>query len=142
MGRLIGEFVKGAVISVAIVALGLVFGISIASGPLGFVLLVLLSACWCVVFAGFMQIIGHRIPDATTLWLFREKLAKASLIGTLFERFDGYLAAQGYMARGGQMVDATIVPVPKVPSPQVMAAVNWPAMALGLESVKLASVAA
>jgi IS5 family transposase len=52
------------------------------------------------------------IPDATTLWLFREKLAKASLIEKLFERFDRHLAAQGYMARGGQMVDATIVPVP------------------------------
>ena len=31
----------------------------------------------------------------------------------LFERFDQHLAAHGYMARGGQMVDATIVPVPK-----------------------------
>src|SRR5438477_2665672 len=53
------------------------------------------------------------IPDATTLWLFREKLAKAGLIEKLFDRFDQHLAAQGYMARGGQMVDATIVPVPK-----------------------------
>ena len=35
------------------------------------------------------------IPDATTLWLFREKLAKASLIEKLFERFDQHLAAQG-----------------------------------------------
>src|SRR3979411_859504 len=48
-----------------------------------------------------------------TLWLFREKLAKAGLIEKLFDRFDQHLAAQGYMARGGQMVDATIVPVPK-----------------------------
>src|SRR5437016_7738286 len=54
-----------------------------------------------------------RIPDATTLWLFREKLAKAGLIEKLFERLDQRLAAQGYMARGGQMIDATIVPVPK-----------------------------
>ena len=53
------------------------------------------------------------IPDATTLWLFREKLAKAGLIEKLFERFDQHLAAKGYMARGGQMVDASIVPVPK-----------------------------
>ena len=35
------------------------------------------------------------------------------LIEKLFDRFDQHLAAQGYMARGGQMVDATIVPVPK-----------------------------
>ena len=53
------------------------------------------------------------IPDGTTLWLFREKLARAGLIATLFDRFDAYLNAKGYIARGGQMVDASIVPVPK-----------------------------
>jgi IS5 family transposase len=57
--------------------------------------------------------IEGRIPDATTLWLFREKLAKAGLIEKLFQRFDQHLEAKGYIARGGQMVDATIVPVPK-----------------------------
>ena len=51
--------------------------------------------------------------DTRRSWLFREKLAKAGLIEKLFERFDQHLAAKGYMARGGQMVDATIVPVPK-----------------------------
>ena len=53
------------------------------------------------------------IPDATTLWLFREKLAKAGLIEMLFQRFDQHLQVKGYIARGGQMVDATIVQVPK-----------------------------
>ena len=55
----------------------------------------------------------NRIPDGTTLWLFREKLAKTGLIDKLFERFGQYLEAKGYIARGGQMVDATIVPVPR-----------------------------
>lgn len=55
----------------------------------------------------------NRIPDGTTLWLFREKLAKAGLIAKLFERFGQHLEASGYIARGGQMVDATIVPVPR-----------------------------
>ena len=65
-------------------------------------------------FTRFLRLgIEDSIPDATTLWLFREKLAKASLIERLFERFDQHLAAQGYMARGGQMIDATIVPVPR-----------------------------
>jgi len=50
------------------------------------------------------------IPDATKLWLCREKLAKAGLIEKLFDRFDQHLAGKGYMARGGQMVDATIAP--------------------------------
>jgi IS5 family transposase len=54
-----------------------------------------------------------RIPDGTTLWLFREKLAKAGLVEKLFERFSRHLEAQGFIARGGQMVDATIVAVPK-----------------------------
>jgi len=64
-------------------------------------------------FTRFLHLrIEDSIPDATTLWMFREKLAKASLIEKLFERFDRHLAARGYMARGGQMIDATIVPVP------------------------------
>ena len=54
--------------------------------------------------------IEDSIPDATTLWLFREKLAKSGLIKKLFERFDQHLAA--YIARGGQIIDASIVPVP------------------------------
>lgn len=53
------------------------------------------------------------IPDGTTLWLFREKLAKAGLVEKLFERFSRQLEAKGFIARGGQMVDATIVAVPK-----------------------------
>ena len=53
------------------------------------------------------------IPDGTTLWLFREKLAKAGLIDKMFERFGQHLEARGYIARGGQMVDATIVAVPR-----------------------------
>ena len=57
--------------------------------------------------------IEDSIPDGTTLWLFREKLAKAGLIDKLFERFGQHLEAKGYIARGGQMVDATIVAVPR-----------------------------
>ena len=65
-------------------------------------------------FTRFLRLgIEDRIPDGTTLWLFREKLTKAGLIETLFERFGQHLEAKGYIARGGQMVDATIVPVPQ-----------------------------
>jgi transposase, IS5 family len=65
-------------------------------------------------FARFLRLgIEDSIPDGTTLWLFRETLAKAGLIEKLFERFGQHLEAKGYIARGGQMVDATIVPVPK-----------------------------
>ena len=65
----------------------------------------------------FMRFLGlgleDAVPDATTLWLYREKLAKAGVIEKLFERFGRHLEAKGYIARGGQMVDATIVPVPR-----------------------------
>ena len=65
-------------------------------------------------FTRFLRLgIEDRIPDGTTLWLFREMVTKAGLIEKLFERFGQHLEAKGYIARGGQMVDATIVPVPK-----------------------------
>src|SRR5260370_32893130 len=53
------------------------------------------------------------VPDATTIWLFREALAEAGLIDQLFARFGQHLEAAGYIARGGQIIDATIVSVPK-----------------------------
>src|SRR5881396_4156950 len=53
------------------------------------------------------------VPDATTIWLFREALAQAGLIDKLFERFGQHLEAEGYIARGGQIIDASIVSVPR-----------------------------
>jgi len=65
-------------------------------------------------FTRFLELgIEDRIPDGTTLWLFREKLSIAGLIEKLFAQFGRHLEAKGYIARGGQMVDATIVPVPR-----------------------------
>ena len=64
LGRLIAELAKGLLIAAAIVLLGLVFGISIASGVLGFVLLILLTALWAVVFVGFMQLIALKTRSA------------------------------------------------------------------------------
>ena len=58
------------------------------------------------------------VPDATTIWLFREALAQAGLIDKLFERFGQHLEAEGYIARGGQIIDATIVSVPKHATPR------------------------
>ncbi len=65
----------------------------------------------------FMRFLGlsleDRIPDATTLWLFRESLIEHALIEPLFKQFNRYLDRQGYVARKGQIIDATIVPAPK-----------------------------
>jgi ABC-2 type transport system permease protein len=63
-GRLIAEAVKGVLIATAILVLGLIFGISIASGVAGFLLLVGLTALWAVVFTGFMQLIALKTRSA------------------------------------------------------------------------------
>jgi IS5 family transposase len=55
----------------------------------------------------------NSIPDATTVAFFRDRLLKAGVIEELFEMFESYLRSQGLQARGGQIIDATLVPVPK-----------------------------
>lgn len=65
----------------------------------------------------FQRFVGLRhsspIPDRTTLWTFRERLMKAGAGETLFEAANRELAKHGYIARGGQIVDASLVPVPR-----------------------------
>jgi IS5 family transposase len=65
----------------------------------------------------FMQFLGlgleDSVPDATTVWLFRQRLQEHELVEVLFENFESYLKEQGYQAQGGQVMDATLVPVPK-----------------------------
>ena len=64
LGRLIAEAAKCVLISVLIVLLALPFGIRIASGPLGFLLLIALTAGWGVVYSGFMQLIALKSRSA------------------------------------------------------------------------------
>jgi ABC-2 type transport system permease protein len=64
LGRLVAEGGKGLVLSTVIVLAALPFGITIASGPLGFILLIALSALWGVVYAGFMQLIALKTRSA------------------------------------------------------------------------------
>ena len=65
----------------------------------------------------FMRFLGlslaDRVPDARTIWLFREKLTKAGAIKTLFERFDAMLREAGYIAMSGQIVDASLIAAPR-----------------------------
>jgi len=56
---------------------------------------------------------GDAVPDANTIWTFREALTKAGAIQRLFELFDQQLRSAGYLAMSGQLVDATIVAAPK-----------------------------
>ena len=65
----------------------------------------------------FMRFLGlgldDRVPDARTIWLFREKLTKAGAIETLFARFDAAVRAAGYIPMSGQIVDASLVAAPR-----------------------------
>ena len=54
-----------------------------------------------------------KIPDAKTIWLFREQLTRHELHKTLFERFDQQLVSQGCRAQKGQIIDASFVDVPR-----------------------------
>lgn len=53
------------------------------------------------------------VPDAKTVWVFRESLQEARGMGKLFARFEDYLTDRGYQARTGTVVEARIVEVPK-----------------------------
>ena len=57
--------------------------------------------------------LGDPVPDANTIWTFREALTKAGAVERLFELFDRQLRAAGYLAMSGQLVDASIVAAPK-----------------------------
>jgi len=65
----------------------------------------------------FMRFLGlrlrDRVPDAKTIWLFRELLVRAKAVEKLFDRFDAHLRDHGYLAMSGQIVDASIVAAPK-----------------------------
>ena len=65
----------------------------------------------------FMRFLGlqmeSRVPDAKTVWLFRERLKELNLVEVLFTKFHEQLAKRGYVARAGQMIEATFVEVPR-----------------------------
>ncbi|MYM33713.1 IS5 family transposase [Duganella sp. FT94W] len=62
-------------------------------------------------FAGLRD--SSQIPDRTTIWTFKERLIKAGASESVFEAVNRQLARHGYIARGGQMIDASIVQAPK-----------------------------
>jgi IS5 family transposase len=56
------------------------------------------------------------MTEGTRLWLYLEALAMGGVVEQLFDAFDGYLREQGYLAMGGQLIDASIVAAPKLRS--------------------------
>jgi IS5 family transposase len=65
----------------------------------------------------FVRFLGlgleDKVPDAKTVWMYREQLSQAGAIEALFNDFDRFLRDRGYLAMGGQIIDASIVAVPK-----------------------------
>ncbi|MEK0084181.1 IS5 family transposase [Benzoatithermus flavus] len=64
-----------------------------------------------------MRVLGRGradpVPDANTIWTFREALERAGAVERLSALFDAALRAAGYLAMGGRIVDATLVAAPK-----------------------------
>lgn len=64
----------------------------------------------------FQRFVGLRrssqIPDRTTFWTFRERLKEAGACEVIFEAVGRELSRHGYLARCGQIVDASLIPAP------------------------------
>ena len=70
----------------------------------------------------FMRFLGlglsDPVPDANTIWTFREALSRAAIdgqpaIAVLFKAYEAALTKAGFLAMGGQIIDASIVAAPK-----------------------------
>jgi IS5 family transposase len=65
----------------------------------------------------FLRFLGlglaDKVPDARTIWLYRERLKRSGAIEALFARFDDALHDRGFLAKGGQLLDATIIEAPR-----------------------------
>jgi len=57
--------------------------------------------------------LGDRVPDAKTIWLFRDTLVKADVMEDLFKLFNLQLEQQGIISHKGTIVDATFVEAPR-----------------------------
>ena len=56
---------------------------------------------------------ADNIPDAKTIWLFKDTLAKTKAIEKLFKKFNNYLEEKGVIGHSGTIIDATFVDAPK-----------------------------
>jgi len=53
------------------------------------------------------------VPDAKTIWNFKEILQEADILDTIFEQFVEQMENKGIITRSGSIVDATFVDVPR-----------------------------
>ena len=62
-------------------------------------------------FAGWT--VADKVPDANTIWDFREALVRAKVFEQVFEHFARQLQTRGLLAQAGKLVDASFVDVPR-----------------------------
>jgi len=53
------------------------------------------------------------VPDAKTIWNFREELKEAQILDKIFEQFVGQMENEGVITHSGSIVDATFVDAPR-----------------------------
>ena len=135
-GRLFAEAFKSAAIASVMVLLALPFGITIASGVLGFVLLIVITAGWAVVFSGFMQLIALKTRSA----------AATNSAGLIF--FPLLFLTPSFVPRDlltrPMEIAATLNPVTYIMEAMrslVLEDFNWPVIGRGFAVVALAGVA-
>jgi len=65
-------------------------------------------------FARFLDIEPEgQVPDAKTIWWYREQLKQLGVLEELFSGLLGQIEEAGYVARRGQIVDAAMVEAPR-----------------------------
>jgi transposase len=57
--------------------------------------------------------LGGAMPDENTIRHYRNRLTESGTLEALMQAFEQQLREAGYLAMGGQIVDATLVPAPK-----------------------------
>lgn len=57
--------------------------------------------------------LGGTMPDENTIRHYRNRLTTSGTLEALMQAFEQQLRERGYLAMGGQIVDATLVPAPK-----------------------------
>jgi IS5 family transposase len=64
----------------------------------------------------FMRFLGlglnDKVPDAKTIWNYRNQLAEGNMVEKLFKKLDAKLHRNGVIIKGGKMIDASIVETP------------------------------
>jgi IS5 family transposase len=57
--------------------------------------------------------LGDKVPDAKTIWLFREELTKSGRLKELFDLFENQIEEQGIITRRGSIIDAAFAQAPR-----------------------------